>query len=30
MDGTRITDPSTPTTSGILKFGKRTFRKIEL
>lgn len=29
VDGVRITDPTTPVTGYILKFGKRTFRKIK-
>lgn len=28
LDGVKITGPNTPASSGILKFGKRTFRKI--
>lgn len=28
LDGTKITDPTTVTTAGTLKFGKRTYRKI--
>lgn len=30
LDGVRITDPTTPTTAGTLKFGKRTYIKVEI
>ena len=31
LDGVRLTDPSAPITqSGTLKFGKRTYRKIQI
>jgi tyrosyl-tRNA synthetase len=30
LDGVRIIDPTTPITAGTLKFGKRTYRKVEI
>ena len=30
LDGVKVTDPTTPITAGTLKFGKRTYRKIEI